>query len=223
MILLAVTTDGRADCIERSLPSLLARVAGLDGPRLIFDDSGSRAYRRWLSRRFGPDGFSVHGSGDRLGQDRALGAMWHHLQGGELADCEWVMHVEDDFVYARDVDARELCEVLERRPYLAQMALLRQAWFPTERRAGGIVERDPDAYWPVREGRWRWLEHRLWFTLNPCLYRRRLCARGWPRGRRHEWRFGRDLCRDPHVRFGIWGRGEPWVAHIGERRAGRGY
>lgn len=223
MILLAVTTDGRRECIEPALDSLLARVRGLDGPRLIFDDSGSAAYRRWLRSRFGQEGFEVLGDGRRRGQDRVLGRMWRHLRGGELAGHEWVMHVEDDFVFEREVDARDLLGVLEARPYLAQMALLRQPWFPAERRAGGIVQRDPELYRPAAEGRHRWLEHRLWFTLNPCLYRRRLCEREWPRGRRHEWRFGRELCRDREVRFGIWGDGEPWVTHIGERRAGHGY
>jgi len=223
MIVLAVTTDGRAECIERSLDSLLTRVRGLDGPRLIFDDSGERRYRRWLQSRFGPEGFVVVGCGARLGQDLALGRMWRYLRGDEFAGHEWVMHAEDDFVYEREVDARDLRMVLQRHPHLTQMALLRQAWFPAERRAGGIVERDPDAYRPAAEGPHRWLEHRLWFTLNPCLYSRRLCRRGWPRGRRHEWRFGRELCEDSTARFGIWGGGEPWVTHIGERRAGHGY
>lgn len=223
MIALAVTTDGRAECIERSLPSLLARVKGLDGPRLIFDDSGDRRYRRWLRERFGPEGFSVRGEGERLGQDRALAAMWRQLRSRDLDGCEWVMHAEDDFLYEREVDAGELCAVLAERPYLAQMALLRQPWFPAEVKAGGIVARDPEAYALVAAGPHRWLEHRLWFTLNPCLYRRALCERPWPRGRRHEWRFGRELCRDPAVRFGIWGGGETWVTHIGERRLGRGY
>jgi hypothetical protein len=223
MILLAVTTDGRAECIEPSLASLLERVSGLDGRRLIFDDSGDRSYRRWLRSKFGPEGFAVVGSGFRLGQDLALRAMWRTLRGEELAEHAWVMHAEDDFLYEREVDARELCEILAERPYLAQMALLRQPWFPAERQAGGIVQRDPEAYALVSDGSRRWLEHRLWFTLNPCLYSRRLCSREWPRGRRHEWRFGRELCLDPDVRFGIWGGGEPWVTHIGERRVGRGY
>lgn len=223
MIVLAVTTDGRAECIEPVLESLLSRVGGLDGPRLIFDDSGDRRYRSWLRSRFGPEGFAVAGNGPRRGQDRALREMWRRLRSEEFAAHEWVMHVEDDFVFDRDLDAAALCAVLAAHSHLAQMALLRQPWFPAERRAGGIVARDPEAYALVVEGPHRWLEHRLWFTLNPCVYRRRLCSREWPLGRRHEWRFGRELCRDPSVRFGLWGGGEPWVTHIGERRAGRGY
>jgi hypothetical protein len=219
LIVLALTTDGRSECIERTIPSLLERVEGLDGPRLIFDDSGDRAYQRWLRRRFGGEGFEVCGAGRRHGQPRMLGAMWRRLAGAEFDGHEWVMHVEDDFVFERGVDLAALRAVLEPRPHLAQMALLRQPWFEGERRAGGIVERDPEAYEAVAEGEHRWLEHRLWFTLNPCLYRRRLCRRGWPLGRRHEWSFGRSLCADPEVRFGIWGDGSPWVTHIGARRA----
>lgn len=223
MIALAVTTDGRAECLERSVASLLGQVRGLDGPRLIFDDSGDRRYRRWLRSRFESEGFSVRGEGERLGQDRALASMWRQLRSRDFAGCEWVMHAEDDFLYEREVDVTDLCAVLATRPYLAQMALLRQPWFPAERKAGGIVARDPEAYARVVASPHRWLEHRLWFTLNPCVYRRALCERPWPQGRRHEWRFGRELCRDRRVRFGIWGGGEAWITHIGERRAGRGY
>lgn len=219
MIVLAVTTDGRSDYVEQAIPSLLERVRGLDGPRLIYDDSGSRAYRRWLRRRFGAEGFVVRGHGRRLGQDLMLGAMWSELAGEEFRGHEWVMHFEDDFLFERRVDLEQLRAVLEPRPYLAQLALLRQPWFAAERQAGGIVERDPDAYAPVSDGEHRWLEHRLWFTLNPCLYRRALCRRGWPRGRRHEWRFGRSLCADPATRFGLWGDGRPWVTHIGASHA----
>jgi hypothetical protein len=134
-----------------------------------------------------------------------------------------VFHLEDDFIFERDVDLEAMRSVLDEQPYLAQMALLRQPWFPGEVRAGGIVERDPEEYTQISDGEHEWLEHRLWFTLNPCLYRRELCELPRKTGHKHEWHFSRQLCRDETVRFGLWGSGEPWVRHIGEKRNGRGY
>lgn len=219
MIALLLTTDGRRACIEQTIPSLLKHVSGFDGPRLIFDDSGDESYRRWLAERF--DGFDVIGAGPRLGQGHSLRRAWTYL--ADYLNSDWVFHCEDDFVFERYIDLRDLVKVLRERDYLQQMALIRQPWFPGEVAAGGIVERDPDAYEAVSAGESAWLEHRLWFTLNPCLYRRELCKRERPVGRRHEWRFSRELCEDPTVRFGLWGDGEPWIRHIGGYRAGEGY
>lgn len=224
MIMLALTTDGRRECIERTIASLLERISGIDGPRIIFDDSGDPDYVRWLRETFIPQGFEVGHSGERLGQGEALARMWHYIATSpSLARHEYCFHCEDDFLFERDVDLLELAAVLEARPYLAQMALLRQPWFPGEIRAGGIIERDPEAYTAVRDGEREWREHRLWFTLNPNLHRRELCELERPTGYKHEWHFSRALCKDEAVRFGLWGDGTPWVTHIGQERVGRGY
>lgn len=226
MILLAITTDGRRDCIEQTIPSLLERVQGIDGPRLIFDDSGDAEYQAWLRETFGPQGFEVSGSPRRLGQDWALTRAWKDLAKPRFRAHPWVFWSEDDFLFERDVDLADLLAVLKERPHLRQMALLRQPWFPGEVKAGGIVERGPAEYKRVTEDGREWLDHRLWWTLNPNLFPRSLCELTRPVGKRHEWNFSRQLCEDESARFGIWGDGngaEPWVKHIGEQRVGCGY
>lgn len=224
MILLAITTDGRRECIEQTIPSLLERVQGIDGPRIVFDDSGDQDYRDWLRAEYEPQGFWITPMGrERLGQDHALKIVWKHLSRDVYADHAFVFLCEDDFTFERDVDLGAMRSTLEARPYLRQMALLRQPWFPGEAKAGGIIERDPDEYERVVDGECEWLQHRLWFTLNPNLFRRNLCKLDRPVGRRHEWNFSRKLCEDPAARFGIWGDGSPWVTHIGHKRVGRGY
>jgi len=230
MILLALTTDGRRDCIEQTIPSLLERVKGIDGPKLLFDDSGDQAYREWLTATFEPQGFWVMPIGpERVGQDRALQIVWKHLGREVYADHSYVFFCEDDFLFERDVDLDAMRSTLDARPYLAQMALLRQPWFPGEVKAGGIIERDPDEYTQVLglPGEMLvgtcWWEHRLWFSLNPSLFRRDICKLERPIGKRHEWRFSRQLCEDPEVRFGLWGDGTPWCRHIGDQRVGHGY
>ncbi len=226
MILLAITTDGRGELLEQTVASFEERVSGVDGPRLIFDDSGDPAYQAWLHRTFGHRGYAVIGRDHRVGQDKALVAVWEHLARDEFAEHPWVWFLEDDFTFERDVDLDAMRAVLDTRPYLLQMALLRQPWFPGEVRAGGIVERDPEQYTRHIQGEAEWLEHRLWFTLNPNLFRRELCSIGRPVGRRHEWNYSRKLCRGKSVQFGIWGDGcgdTPWCRHEGRQRVGTGY
>jgi hypothetical protein len=223
VILLAVTTDGRKDCLEQAIPSLSKRVEGIDGPRLIFDDSGDAEYRQWLRETYEPQGFWIGYGEERVGQGEALARAWTYLRSRIFADHPYVFFCEDDFLFERDVDLDAMRSTLEDRPYLAQMALLRQPWFKGEVRAGGIIERDPDEYELVSDGEHEWHEHRLWWTLNPCLFRRELCHLKRPAGSKHEWHFSRQLCQDPEVRFGLWGDGAPWVRHIGEERVGVGY
>lgn len=213
MIALVITTDGRRECLRQTLDSLQRNVSGVDGPRLIFDDSGDDAYRAWLRRL---DGFEIIGAGPRRGQDRAVRKAARHA--GYL-DADFTFWCEDDFTFDRPVDLRELAAVLDADPHLAQMALLRQPWFAREREAGGIVERDRSLY-NFCDG---WIEHRLWFTLNPSLVPAWVFGHERPKGKRHEWRFSRQLCKDPAVRFGFWGDGAPWITHIGTERRGRGY
>jgi hypothetical protein len=71
----------------------------------------------------------------------------------------------------------------------------------------------------------QWLEHRRCFTTNPCLYRRSLCAAGWPDELDSEGLMTQRLNGDPANRFGYWGPRDdsPWVHHIGSHRVGTGY
>ena len=49
-----------------------------------------------------------------------------------------------------------------------------------------------------------WTEHRLFFTLNPCVYSASLCRLGWPQRWGSELYFGCQLIIDPEVRFAFW-------------------
>jgi hypothetical protein len=62
----------------------------------------------------------------------------------------------------------------------------------------------------------RYLEHRRFFSANPCLYRREIARIGWPRGESSEVLVGRQLTRRG-MRFAYLGWNEPLVTHIGER------
>lgn len=221
MIALVVMTDGRRDCIEQTIPAFDAKVSGHITFRAIHDDSGDSSYRHWLHKRF-PE-FTIW-SGPRQGFGGAVQSAWRHLRN---RDERFIFHLEDDFVFNKAADLGDLADVLDAEPHLVQLAFRRQPWNADELVAGGIVEQHPAAYTDRIDDAGRaWLEHRLFFTTNPSLYRRRLLVdHRWPSGAHSEGRFTHRLLEDPEVRFGFWGtRGSgEWVQHIGHERVGTGY
>lgn len=232
MILLLVITDGRRDCVERAIPSAQENLRGPITRRVIYDDSGDEDYRQWLLQRF-PAFEVVHHPHGRQGFGGAIRTAWRHIG---LCHERYVFHLEDDFTFNRPIDLQAMMLVLENEPNLVQLALRRQPWNDAERDSGGIIEQHPDAYLEVKawghprairevQTDWAWLEHRQFFTTNPSLYRRALCARGWPDGAQSEGHFTHQLLEDPELRFGFWGARDSgeWVTHIGDVRAGTGY
>lgn len=228
-IALLVVTDGRDDYLAHCLASANVHLRGPITERWIFDDTGDAAYRGRLVERY-PNMDHING-GPRQGFGGAIRSAWATL--AEQSAADWVFHLEQDFVFTRDVDLADLVDVLDEHPHLTQMALQRQSWNAEEHAAGGVVQRHPQAYRPARDGRGRdWLEHRLFFTTNPSLYRMSLCRLGWPEGDRSEGVFSLRLLQSgspdvpgPAVRFGYWGdlTGGAWVEHIGHMRVGHGY
>lgn len=229
-IAVLVITDGRDEYLRQSVRSAMTQLSGPITEWWMYDDTGDQVYREGLVRRYPT--FSHFHEGPRQGFGGAIRAAWARLRTASAA--EYIFHLEADFTFNRPVDLGELAAVLQSRPDLAQMALLRQAWSPEERAAGGLIARHPEAYRPAGDELGRlWLEHRLFWTTNPSLYRREICHLDWPRGHQSEGHFTLQLLRDglpgrvagDEVRFGYWGRPEdgPWVEHIGSERAGHGY
>lgn len=228
---LLVMTDGRRDCIVRTIASVVENLRGVDWARLVIhDDSGEPAHLDWLRSTF--LGWEIHHDGRRAGFGGAVRSAWAHLAADPTLDFVW--HQEDDFTYNRPVNVQNLATVLCVRPYLAQVALRRQAWNQAERAAGGVVELDPDSYSDhANTVGWRWLEHRLFISTNPSLYRAALMTMGWPDGAQSEGVFSHRVFTEglpwgvagPDVRAAYWGDrfSEPWVHHIGEVRNGTGY
>lgn len=220
-VTVVVHTDGRRDYISRAIPSLMDRVSGPIVKRVIYDDSGDPAYKTWLTAEFGPLGFYVAGPTERLGFTQSMRAMWSYLN--RRCPCDYVMAVEDDFIYSADVNLSQLIAVLRERPYLAQIALLRQACYPREIEAGGILGWPQEQFTPTRMNGYGWMEHRLFWTNNPSLFRHELTASQWPMQKSSERVFGDRLLKDEQTRFAFWGAGTPMVEHIGVVRAGSGY
>lgn len=227
-IVLLVMTDGRKDCIERTIPSALACLEGPITRRVIYDDSGDPQHRDWLASMF-PTFELIHAT-HRQGFGGAIRYAWARLAHGPE---RYILHLEDDFTFNAPVPLNGLVQVLQANPHIAQMALRRQPWGPREELAGGVIEQHPDAYVEHTLGKYAWLEHRLFWTTNPSLFRRTMCAgTEWPEGAESEGHFTHQLLRDgspevdgEHVRFAYWGtRSDPEaVTHIGHQRVGSGY
>lgn len=221
MIALLVITDGRKDCIVQAVASALDNLDGPITEKWMYDDSGDPEHRAWLRKTY--PGFNViwHTDG-RQGFGGAIRAAWHTLRLSSKAD--YIFHLEDDFTFNRPVPLDDMIEILDENPRLAQIALRRQPWNDTERAAGGIVESNPDAYTDVCGHDYSLLEHDLFFTTNPGLYRRSLLLHDWPQVEHSEGMFSIAL-RDIGYRFAFLGErtDTPWVHHIGTERAGQGY
>lgn len=229
-VALLVMTDGRDEVLDQAVASALETLGDQVAELWMHDDTDHPGRRRQLERRY--PRFRHIGARRRMGFGGAIGNAWTLLDG--YGQTDHVFHLEDDFLFRHPVDLASMAAVLAERPYLAQLALRRQPWNAAEAAAGGIVEQHPDDYVDVRDGAGRaWLEHRRFFTTNPCLYRRELCSVGWPSGRESEGHFGLGLLASglpwgvsgDAVRFGFWGARDSgeWVEHIGHQRVGTGY
>lgn len=213
-------TDGRLDCIEQTIESARENLNGEVTYKVIHDDTGDETHRDTLRAMF-PD-FEVIGQPSRQGFGGAIRSAWAHLRGRPE---QFVFHLEDDFTFNEPVPLGFMQRVLDRNPSLLQLALRRQAWNPSEIAAGGVIECNPDAYIECSDGLSDWLEHRLFWTTNPSMYRIAMVRKQWPTGERSEGVFTHQLLESPSVRFGYWGRrtDPPKVHHIGEHRTGTGY
>lgn len=147
--------------------------------------------------------------------------MWSYLR--RRCSSRFVFMAEDDFTYDAPINLNDLIEVLYAQPHLRQMALLRHAYYEKEKEAGSILNERPGTYAEAEWNGHRWLEHRNFWTSNPCLFHRALCGTDWPNQENSETVYTRVLNQDRAARMAFWGHGEELITHIGHRRAGDGY
>lgn len=165
--------------------------------------------------------------------------IWGNVPGGFCQACElgwmeaahpgvdYVFWLEHDFLFRRPVDLRELALGLSQNPLVSQMSLMRQAVNEREIRAGGVVgslggEGGFAPRFVQGDRRSMFLEQGIYWTTNPSLFPRKLAVeQPWPSGPNCEGKLTIQL-RQEGYSFGVWGSGEPWVSHVGER-TGHGY
>lgn len=223
--------------LHRVRPLPEAGYLAIDGPLAPVLDSRVEAVRRACGP-YSPRPWLIAPRERQAGFCTATREAWAVAAQG---DHDYVLWLEHDFEITRPVDVQRLAAVLDATPKLAQMALMRNAVNEEERAAGGLFE-SRRAQYELRHTcvdreveDWHcdariethsfapWLEHRAYLTTNPCLMRRDFMeAHPWPDYTEQcEGRFGLDLVAEGFT-FGVWGTGEPWCRHIGER-TGFGY
>lgn len=157
--------------LPRALRSIHRHLTGWD--RIDFvDDSGDAEFRALLQRWY-PE--SVVVDAGKQGYNNAMQEVV------KLAGDEEFMFWEEDFTATVPVDLAQMSQILTARPHLAQVALLRQPWFPNERKAGGLLEALAAKGHEIRliDGIH---EQRATFTGNPAVWQAGIAALGWPRG-----------------------------------------
>lgn len=215
-----IFTDGRRDCITRTVTSFRWAFRGAKVDQVtIINDAADPAYEQFLKEQFYDYDLISHPA--RRGFSGAVQSGWdamgHH---------DFIFHLEDDFVFNEPVNLMGMAEVLDMTPELIQLALKRQPWNPEEKAAGGFMEMHPEAYTDEDDLGYPWCWQRLFFTTNPSLYRGSLTKFGWPQEQFSEGKFTAKVLRyDPESKFGFWGhrQSDPKVHHIGEHRVGTGY
>ena len=209
--------------IERALPTWDA-LEGTFACRVILDDSGDSEYRAWVSGQY-PQWEVVPTGPTRMGYAPAMTKM---REVGLESGADYIFHLEDDFMLNAPLDLDDIAGLLDARPYLAQVALRRQAWFANEVEHGGIIEAlevQGQRFHEMTDGRRYWTEHRAVWTANPNLFRRDIAERPYPLVNFSEAAFMRELRADPQMRCAFWGkRSDPLhVEHIGAYRNGVDY
>lgn len=187
--------DGRDEVHERSLASYQEMLPAPD-KTVVVDDSDHE-----------------------LGFAGAIQKGW-----SEISGCDFVAHLELDFLIHRPIPVDRILSVLKRHPYLAQICLKRQPVNEQETELGGIVECRPDDYTQRLEHGDIWTENRVCFSTNPSFYPAALVEQGWPQTSESEGVFTHRLLQAPEVRFAFWGAkyDDPLVEHVGVR-VGTGY
>ncbi|MEU2002054.1 glycosyltransferase [Rhodococcus sp. NPDC019627] len=173
---LIIGTYRKQAYINQALESIDQYVSGVS--EIVFvDDSGDPEHQAWLSQ-FG----RVVDTG-RSGYNVAMKAVC--AEAGSSQFCFW----EEDFKAVVKFDLTELGEVLDQRPKLAQLALLRGPHFPIEHEHGGLIQAleakgekfELVAQPGLRISRNIYLQTAT-FTCNPAVWQRGIAAQGWPDG-----------------------------------------
>lgn len=208
---LVVITDGRQSCIEQTINRFDQVIKYNFFEKLIINDSGDFRYHQFLLNRFPT--FEVISHEKRRGLAGAVQSAWKSVD----PETDYILHLEDDFLFEKSVDIDHMASLLKQNPHLVQMALVRAAVNPPEEEVGGFVFQNLDDYFQKKE----YFEHGRLFTLNPCLYPISTVKMGWPdHGGESEFTT-KVHSLNKNYRFGFYGQihDKPLVTHIGGRRS----
>lgn len=223
-VLVLIFTDGREGLIERTIQSFENLLVGFkEASKMIIDDSGDPRNAKKLWNLF-HNRYQISHHSHRLGFAGSIADAWNHLHYIETP-IDYIFHLEDDFVLQRKTRMEDMIKILDSDQTIAQVAMVRQAWNSQEKAAGGLIQASPGHFHQREAAGIPWIEHRRFFTTNPCLYPAELTEIGWPNDEHSEGKFSIKLVNELGYRFAMLGKLDdpPLVMHIGEQRIGGGY
>jgi hypothetical protein len=210
-IALVVITDGRKDCIEQTIARFNLLVHYVFTKKIIVNDSGSPEYHKYLCENYRD--FKIISHEKRKGLSSAIQSGWSEID----ENIDFVFHLEDDFLFTEKPSINKMISILQKNQHLAQIALLRNAYYPDEIEVGGFVFKNINDYIQKNE----FFEHKRLFTLNPSIYPKWIVDIGWQNGWDEPHFTSKVLTVKPHARFGYFGNmyDSPRVKHIGHIRS----
>lgn len=189
--MLAIIGTYRKDAyLWRLLESLKENAWGLTDLHFV-DDSGDEDFAKKL--RDHGDVTETHAQGYNAAMQEVCRI------GTEYND--HAAFIEEDFTLTKATDFNRLAAHIDTHPYLAQVVLLRNAWFEEEIEAGGVMEAIRKRRFSIRE-RDGFQEHGAFFSCNPAVWNKDIFPLGWPEGAGSENRKRLQLLRK-HYKFAI--------------------
>lgn len=218
--LFAMLSCGREEYVRRTLAAYAELLDPAPSAVYVYDDGGQTpldAFNAWDVP------VTVESLPYRVGRCAGHANLWRFAAASEF---DYVWTVEDDILLLRPLNLRAVAELLELKPQVQQVALVRCPW-GSEIYHGGYIPMRAGSDWYIRAGQvsdtgwWlEWIESTRDWTSSPALLRTSLPREvAWPEEAGCEGTLGpRILERHPEAVSAYWGLGEPWTAHIGLER-----
>lgn len=170
-------TNGRKNYMEESRLSWYLNLQGDIYKEIIVDVSYDDEYRYWLKKTY-PSAEIIS-----IPKDEKKPNSWE--EGIKSAyefffnivhntECDFVFHLEDDFILLRPLFLNDLIKILNYDLNISQVYLSRQPWTKEEADYGSVLNYYRNLGFNllgVTIDNLSWVEHRALFTFNPSLYR----------------------------------------------------
>lgn len=219
-VILGVIGNGRYEMLKQTTESLREKVKYPFFKKIMINDTGDMDYAHKLDDEFSEE-YLVISHPENQGLSGSVRTLWEAAQ---MLDADYIFHVEEDFTFNAEVDIDRMISILKMAPHIWQVALKRQPVNQEEADAGGFMQLDPSAYtqyYSNQDPSLVWLEHRKFFTLNPCVYSIDITRPSWPKGG-GEKEFGERVFERDDSTCAYLGtiNDPPMVTHIGNYRGG---